>query len=162
MWLTVISNSTKRPETIIFNVWRDFGRTGVMPLEATKSKSVSHTFLPNPASRGMWWQWSVSNPWMYLQSKFCYCVTTKNLNIAIYTWVGRNYGQMDGQTTLQLLDALNRPFRLGGAKKSIKKSRGVCETLQYAPAATKLKKLFLASRSRSQGHLPWCRLKGHH
>ena len=28
MWLTVISNSTKRPETIIFNVWRDFGRTG--------------------------------------------------------------------------------------------------------------------------------------
>ena len=30
MLLTVISNSTKRPETIIFNVWRDFGRTGVM------------------------------------------------------------------------------------------------------------------------------------
>ena len=29
IWLTVISNSTKRPETIIFNVWRDFGRTGV-------------------------------------------------------------------------------------------------------------------------------------
>ena len=35
-----------------------------------------------------------------------------------------------------------------------KKSRCVCETLQYAPAATKSKKLFLASRSksRSQGH----------
>ena len=29
MWLTLILNSTKRPETIIFNVWRDFGRTGV-------------------------------------------------------------------------------------------------------------------------------------
>ena len=29
MWLTVISNSTKRSETIILNVWRDFGRTGV-------------------------------------------------------------------------------------------------------------------------------------
>ena len=32
------------------------------------------------------------------------------------------------------------------------------------PAATKSKKLFLASRSksRSQGHWPWCHLKGHH
>ena len=30
LWLTVISNSTKIPETIIFNVWRDFGRTGVL------------------------------------------------------------------------------------------------------------------------------------
>ena len=32
------------------------------------------------------------------------------------------------------------------------------------PAATKSKKLFLASRSksRSQGQCPWCHLKGHH
>ena len=32
------------------------------------------------------------------------------------------------------------------------------------PAATKSKKLFLASRSKSrpQGHWPWCHLKGHH
>ena len=31
------------------------------------------------------------------------------------------------------------------------------------PAVTKSeKKLFLAQRSRSQGHWPWCHLKGHH
>ena len=39
-----------------------------------------------------------------------------------------------------------------------KKSRCVCETLTMPPAATKPKKLFSAqrSKSRSQGHWPWC------
>ena len=45
------------------------------------------------------------------------------------------------------------------------KYQGVFEKhYSMPPAATKSKKLFLASRSksRSQGHWPWCHLKGHH
>ena len=45
MWLTVISNSTKRPETIIFNVWRDFGRTGVLKYCLNYHSSRFNTIL---------------------------------------------------------------------------------------------------------------------
>ena len=46
-----------------------------------------------------------------------------------------------------------------------KKNQGVfVKHYSMPPAATKWKKLFLASRSksRSQSHWPWCHLKGHH
>ena len=44
------------------------------------------------------------------------------------------------------------------------KSRVFVKHYSMPPAATKSKKLFLAARSksRSQGHWPWCHLKGHH
>ena len=47
----------------------------------------------------------------------------------------------------------------------LKKNQGVfVKHYSMPPAATKSKKLFLASRSksRSQGHWPWCHLKEHH
>ena len=47
------------------------------------AKSLSPKFWPRPAPRGMWCQWSVSNHYMNLQSKFGYCMTTQTLNIAL-------------------------------------------------------------------------------
>ena len=51
-----------------------------------------------------------------------------------------------------------------GSQKNKMKSRCFCETLTMPPVATKSKQLFLdqRSKSRSQGHWPWCHLKGHH
>ena len=46
-------------------------------------KSITPTFWPRPSPRGMWCQWSVSNHYMKLQSKFGYCMTTQTLNIAL-------------------------------------------------------------------------------
>ena len=43
MWLTVTSNSTKRPETIIFNMWRDFGRTGVLEQSSSPCSEMPFT-----------------------------------------------------------------------------------------------------------------------
>ena len=62
------------------------------------------------------------------------------------------------------LDTSNTHMQCESRLSSSKKiSRCVCET-RMPPAATKSKKLFLASRSksRSQGHWPWCHLKGCH
>ena len=47
-------------------------------------KSLSPKFWPCPNLRGMWCQWSVSNPYMNLQSKFGYCIISQTLNIALY------------------------------------------------------------------------------
>ena len=60
MGLTVISNSTKRPETIIFNVWRDFGRTGVyVNVYNALSKKEGH--IASYMLSGMWVSHSFGN-----------------------------------------------------------------------------------------------------
>ena len=56
-------------------------------------------------------------------------------------------------------------LNLGHVYRSSNKNQGVfVKHYSMLLAATKSKKLFLASRSksRSQGHWPWCHLKGHH
>ena len=80
--------------------------------------SKSYILTP-PHPRGRWCQWSMSNPYMNLQSKFGYCIT-QTLNIALCLWAGRNYRQADRQTDrrtdgwmIHLLDASSGPYRLG-------------------------------------------------
>ena len=92
--------------------------------------SLSLTFWPRPTPRGMWCQWSVSNPKMNLQSKFGYCMTTQTLNNALCLLAGRNYGQTNGRTDRQTDGRTDDPntrcprrtFQAGGIKKSTKRA----------------------------------------
>ena len=54
------------------------------PQAATKWKSKSTTFWPNPVPKGMWCQWSVSNPKMNLQSNIGNCMSNQIFFMSIY------------------------------------------------------------------------------
>ena len=58
-----------------------------MPPAVTNSKYGINlqvlNFDPAPRTGGMLGQWSVSNPYIYLYSKFSYCIITRTLNIAL-------------------------------------------------------------------------------
>ena len=88
----------------------------------------------------------------YLKYRWTWHSTTINKQCPVTTYL--KYRWTWHSTTINK-QANNR------CKKSI-----VClwNTTCMPPVATKSKKLFLASRSksRSQGHWPWCHLKGHH
>ena len=67
------------------------------------------------------------------------------------------YGQTDSRTTDERVS-----HKLNWSLTSRAKNQGVF-VKHYAPGGNSLKKLFLAwrSKSRSQGHWPWCHLKGY-
>ena len=126
-------------------------------------KSLSPIFWPAPSpgachARKMWG----TNKWTYSPS----LVTISSSKLCILHFVCNRDGITDRQTDKRtdrrtddpITRCSRRTFQDGGIK--IK----VCLWNTMPPAATKSKKLFLAwrSKSRSQGHWPWCHLKGRH
>ena len=49
------------------------------------AKSRSPTLWHSPRPRGMWYQRGVSNPYMYLQSRFSKCIKSQTLIIALFS-----------------------------------------------------------------------------
>ena len=90
-----------------------------------------------------------------------------SLSYVIFCWFFCNYCTSANNFYVSSKDKISLKFCesfrffLAVFMEKIKISRCVCETLTMPPAATKSKKLFLASRSksRSQGHWPWCHLE---